>query len=234
MAAKEAIPDVTVISRESLKLSESEVDIIADDTTLIEVLTPQKTSEKYPIHHSTSISSKSLRKSSKLSQNGPELMAESRRLHRESQQLKQAIKILETFENEARVGELIDKWRDVCQKGMSYLYNSTLFKIDRMGGYEELKRRETEQLRRKLEYDMEDGAQDEVDRILESPEFLSLPQSEQRSVQREMESQLEERERMKQKKLQSLEDQITSAQNNEFTMEELALRLKVQYNLIFD
>ncbi|CCH61468.1 hypothetical protein TBLA_0E04130 [Henningerozyma blattae CBS 6284] len=161
------------------------------------------------------------------------LYKEKTELQKEITQLKTGIHILQNYEKELKVKELITKWRDVCQAGMSYMYNSAAIKIDRMGGFEEFRRKELENEKRRLEYQMDDSLQLEVDSILESEEFNNLTIDDQEEYKTQMNEKLEEMEKMKNSKLEALEAEMESSRNQTFTMQELAKRLKVDYKFIF-
>lgn len=151
----------------------------------------------------------------------------------ENNQLRQAIKVLKNYEQETKVLNLIDKWRGISQGGMSYMLNSTMLKILKMGGYEELKRKEIEAEKRKIEYQMDDSLQDEMDNVLESEEFQMLPEEDQEEYKKRMQDKIDEMEICKEKALAKLEEQVNSSANQEMTMQELAQRLKMDYELIF-
>ncbi|GAV55153.1 hypothetical protein ZYGR_0AS04770 [Zygosaccharomyces rouxii] len=151
----------------------------------------------------------------------------------ENNQIEQATKVLKNYEQELKVMKLIDKWRSISQGGMSYLLNSTMLKINRIGGYEELKRKEMEAEKRKIEYQMDNSLQDEMDNVLESEEFQMLPEEDQEEYKKRMEDKMEEMEVWKERKLSKLEEQVKLSANQEMTMQELAERLKVDYKLVF-
>lgn len=156
-----------------------------------------------------------------------------KQLKKENSSLESSLKILAKYQRELEVLELIDKWRAICQAGMSYLMNSTLIKINKMGGYDELVRREIEAEKRKLEYQFASGLQDEIDDILESDEFKLLPDSEQKSLRQDLDQRLEDQEKWQSKEMAKLDSKLKENSGKELTMEELASRLKVNYELVF-
>lgn len=148
-------------------------------------------------------------------------------------QLEQAIKIMSSFEKEERVIELISKWRGVSQAGMSYMMNSTLLKIDRMGGYEELLRRECEAEKRKIEYQFSDTLEQDMDTVLESEEFQALSKEMQQEYQDQMDWQLNEAQKRKDKEFEALESKMKQNAGQELSMQELSRRMKMDYSMIF-
>ncbi|GAV50247.1 hypothetical protein ZYGR_0U01030 [Zygosaccharomyces rouxii] len=151
----------------------------------------------------------------------------------ENNQLNQSIKVLKNYEKEEKVMRLIEKWRSISQAGMSYMLNSTMLKITKIGGYEELKRKEMEAEKRKIEYQVDDNLQDEMDNVLESDEFQMLPEEDQEEYKNRMQDKIEEMEIWKEKALTKLEEQVKLCANQEMTMQELAQRLKINYQFVF-
>ncbi|SCW03422.1 LAFE_0G10066g1_1 [Lachancea fermentati] len=156
-----------------------------------------------------------------------------RALHKEIDSLKSALDILAKYDKEKEVLKLIDKWRGVCQAGMSYMFNSTMIKIGKMGGYEELRRREIEAEKRKIEYQCADGIQDEIDGILESDQFKVLSPGEQAEIKDRLNERLVETQKWQEKQLELLEQKLLGSSNREMTMEELSKRLKIDYSMVF-
>ncbi|SCU82838.1 LADA_0C08240g1_1 [Lachancea dasiensis] len=158
---------------------------------------------------------------------------EIRALKKESASIESAIKVLNKHEKEQEVQLLIDKWKAICQGAMAFLMNSTLLKIGKMGGYEELVKKEVEAEKRKFEYQFSDQLENEIDGILESDDFKMLSEYDQEDLRRQMELKREESKAFQQRELEKLDAKTTSCAEGELTMEELAKRLKVDYNLIF-
>ncbi|KAL3232225.1 Meiosis protein 5 [Nakaseomyces bracarensis] len=159
-----------------------------------------------------------------------EVRREIRSQEGEIRELKQAIRIIE--ENKlAKLQSLVQKWRTVSQKTMSYLHYSTLQKIEKMGGFERYREIEMEQKKRDVEVEVL-RYEEEMESFLESNDFSTLNEEDQIEYREQVESKMEELENMKEKKLLQIdtefEDKTTS-----FTMKELAQILKVQYNLVF-
>ncbi|CAL9734928.1 meiosis protein 5 [Monosporozyma servazzii] len=148
-------------------------------------------------------------------------------------ELREAIKILTNYDKEIKTKKLIEKWRSITQAAMSYILNMTLCKIDKIGGYEELRKKELKMQKKRLEYMMDDSMQDEMDNILESDEFNQLPIDDQEEYRRMMEEKLKDFENHKQKELKKLEEELTKTTNKEMDMLELSKRLNVSYSLVF-
>lgn len=148
-------------------------------------------------------------------------------------QLKQAIKILERFEEEERVLDLISKWRGVSQAGMSYMLNSTLIKIDKMGGYEELLRRECEAQKRKIEYQFSDSLQEDMEAVFESDEFQAMTEEMQQEYREQMMEQVKEAQKRKEREFAALELKMKQSAGKEMSMQELSRRMKLEYSMIF-
>lgn len=147
--------------------------------------------------------------------------------------LKRAVKIMQTYDNELKTIELINKWRSTCQCGMSYMLNTILVKIDRMGGYQEYKRKEIEARKRQVEYQYDDGIQQQMEEILESPDFFHLPIEEKEEIRERMDEKVREAEEMKQNELQKFENELRKEDNDEMTLQELAAKLKVDYDMVY-
>ncbi|QLL30904.1 hypothetical protein HG536_0A07190 [Torulaspora globosa] len=148
-------------------------------------------------------------------------------------QLKQAIKILESFETEERILDLISKWRGVSQAGMSYMLNSTLLKIDKMGGYEELLRRECEAEKRKIEYQFSDNLQEDMEAVFESEDFQALSEEMQQEYREQMMEQVKEAQIRKEKEFAEIELKMKQSAGQEMSMQELSKRMKLEYSMIF-
>lgn len=148
-------------------------------------------------------------------------------------QLQQATKILNEYEKEIKVLKLIQKWRAVAQAGMSFLLNSTLLKISKLGGYEKLVRKELEAKKRKIEYQVDDTMQDQMDEVLESEDFQILPEEDQQEYKDCMADKIQEAQSWKEKEFTRLEEEFRNCADQEMTMEELSKRLKVEYALVF-
>ncbi|CCE89896.1 Mei5p TDEL_0A05640 [Torulaspora delbrueckii] len=147
--------------------------------------------------------------------------------------LAQAIKIIKAGEKESRVLELIEKWRGVAQAGMSFMLNSAMLKITKLGGYEELLKKELEAERRKLDYQINDNLQDDMEQVFESEEFLALPEEMQQEYRDQMNEQLREVQNRKDKEIAKLEAKMKESAGQEMTMQELSRRIKMDYMLIF-
>ena len=150
-------------------------------------------------------------------------------------QLKNANRILKRRINgeEKDISELIAKWRQICQGAMSYLLNSTLFKIDRMGGFEELVRREIEAEKAMIEDQVDSELQGEIEDIEDSEEFRSLPEDSKAEYKQRIEEKTTEMEVWKQKRFIALDEKLKGLAGREMDMEELSRRLKVDYSLVF-
>lgn len=154
-------------------------------------------------------------------------------LSTEIKEFKQALNILNNYEKELNTRRLIRKWRCITQGAMSYILNMTLCKIDKIGGYEELRKKEFDLQKKRLEYMMDDSMQDEMDTIIESEDFKSLPIDDQVEYQTMMDERLKNFQIHKQNELDRLEKQMNNTTNSEMNMEELAERLKVDYKMVF-
>lgn len=186
---------------------------------------------KYSGESNNTLEDIQLSKSLKLLYN--ELTRQIRSYEKENANLKDAIKIATSYNKELETIQLCEKWRNICQGATSYLYNSTLFKIDKLGGYEEFIRKEVESEKKQMEYQLEDNLQVEIDNFLDSEEFQALSEDEQDEFKRKIKEQTEEVAKQKEKVLESLERKILGASGKEMTMKELALRLKIDYDFIF-
>lgn len=162
-----------------------------------------------------------------------ELSKQKSSYRRHIDQITQALKILEANQDEIRVLALIEKWRGIAQAGMSYMLNSTLIKITKMGGYEELLRKEFEAERRKLEYQINDGLMDDMEQIIESEEFQALSEDMQQEYKDQMNERMLEIQSKKDKEIAKLEDKMKENAGQELTMQELAKRIKMDFTLIF-
>ncbi|AMD19614.1 HCL537Wp [Eremothecium sinecaudum] len=186
-------------------------------------------------HNSTSLVSQAKGKQvvSELKSVEVNLDIQIREYNKKETTLKRANKILSTYEQEVKINELIEKWRRVCQCAMAYLFNSTMLKINKMGGYHVFRKKEIEKMKRQLEYQSNDGIQDQIDELLESDEFLKLCQEEQDGVRERVEEKLHEAEKLKEKEMAKIHAQLEDMNEEEFTMQELAARIKVEYHLVY-
>ncbi|CEP64096.1 Mei5p LALA0_S10e02168g [Lachancea lanzarotensis] len=157
-----------------------------------------------------------------------------RQLKKENLTLESAIKILNTYSKEQEIERLIDKWRSICQAGMAYLLNSTLLKINKMGGYEELVKKEVEAEKRKLEYQFGDQLENEVEDVLESEEFKMMSALDQEELKRQIYDRKEEADKARQTEMEKLDFKVRASSVTEFTMKNLASRLKVNFDMIFE
>lgn len=162
-----------------------------------------------------------------------ELMKEIANCNKNIVQLQQGIKLLESYKSEEKNLILIDKWRGVCQSGMSYMLNSTLIKIDKLGGYEEMRRKEIDAEKRKIEYQLDDRLRYQMDEVTESDDFRLLSVEDQLEYKERMEEKLLETEALKEKQFAKLDQQLLETANHEMSMNELAKRLKIEFRLVF-
>lgn len=162
-----------------------------------------------------------------------EIDKEIRGLVKKESKLKRANQILSSYENEIKTKNLIQKWRSICQSGMSYLLNSVQLKIDRMGGYQEYKRKEVDAIKRQIEYKYDDSLQQQMDEILESPDFFHLPEEEKNEIRECMDERIKEVEEIKLKELEKVEKKLQQADIQEMTLQELASKIKVDYDLVY-
>ncbi|KAG0657932.1 hypothetical protein C6P45_002304 [Maudiozyma exigua] len=162
-----------------------------------------------------------------------ELTTQIKLYKKEISHINDAIKILNKYDKELKTDQLIEKWQSICQKAMSYLFNTTLFKIDKMGGYEEFIKKEIEAEKARIEYQLDDSIGNEISNFLESEEFKNLPLDDQEECKIQLERKRDEVERVKEKSLKILDQRLELCQGQEMTMKELARRLKVEYELVF-
>ncbi|CCK71564.1 Mei5p KNAG_0H01500 [Huiozyma naganishii CBS 8797] len=155
---------------------------------------------------------------------------------RKTKELQDAIKVMESPEVEAETRALIDKWRAIAQGAVSYLLNSVLGKIDRLGGYEEFRRKELEREKRQLEYRLDNGFEDEMESVLESEEFNGLPEDLKEEYRETLDGKKSEFEQYKTKQFAQLDAQLdqVSKSSQQMDMREMCKRLNVDYSLVFD
>ena len=187
-------------------------------------------SKQYP-SISSNRSTKVVSKTQRLLYN--ELTTQIKLYKKEVSNITDAIKILNKYDKELKTDQLIEKWRSVCQKAMSYMFNSTMFKIDKMGGYEEFIKKEIEAEKARIEYQLDDSIGDEISKFLESEEFKNMPLDYQEECKMQLDEKRDEVERVKEKSLKILDQRLELCQGQEMTMKELAGRLKVEYELVF-
>ena len=153
-------------------------------------------------------------------------------LRQENNHLQQACKILS--ENKIKENrKSIEKWRTICKMELSFILNSTLIKINRMGGYKDFLEKEMEAKRRRLEYQIDSGMEDQIYEIKESEDFKQLSEIEQQEWESQMNEQLKELEKNKVVELEKLNKVLLDSEGKEFGMFELCTRLKLDYNLMF-
>lgn len=156
-----------------------------------------------------------------------------RELNKRELSLKKANGILSAYCVETKTLELVTKWRVVCQCSMAYMLNAVKLKIDRMGGYQEFKRKEVESKKKRIDYQYDDSLQNQICEVLESPDYFHLPEEDKIEIKARIDEKIEEIESVKQKELLKLELEVEEAENKEFTMQDLATRLKVDHSLVF-
>ncbi|AET41579.1 Mei5p Ecym_8301 [Eremothecium cymbalariae DBVPG len=171
--------------------------------------------------------------SSEIKQLESRIDSELREYNKKETLLKRAVKVASTYDQEENTRDLIVKWRGVCQGAMAYILNSTILKINKMGGYKEFKQKEVEKLKKQIEYQADDGIEEQINMVLESEDFLMLPSEEQQEIREQMEEKRLEAEKEKEKALARLEVQFGDNEQDEMTLQELAQRLKVEYNLVY-
>lgn len=159
-----------------------------------------------------------------------ECRREIRSCNEEIRELKQAIKIVD-LEKLEKLEKLVKKWRLVSERTLSYLHYSTLQKIDRMGGYEKFQEMELDQRKKEVEDEVY-RYEEEMESFLQSNEFQMLNENDQIEYNNQVEAKTEELEKIKEKKLEQIEEEF-EAKDSTFTLKELAKLLKVDYNLIF-
>ncbi|EJS41427.1 mei5p [Saccharomyces arboricola H-6] len=153
-------------------------------------------------------------------------------LRQENNHLQQACKIL----SEDKITEnkkSIEKWRTICEMELSFILNSTLIKINRMGGYKDFLEKEMEGKKRRLEYQIDNGMEDQAYEVRESESFKQLSEVERQDWESQMNEQLEELEKNKVAELEKLNRVLLDSEGKEFDMAELCTRLKLDYNLVF-
>ncbi|CAD6649026.1 HN1_G0023090.mRNA.1.CDS.1 [Saccharomyces cerevisiae] len=153
-------------------------------------------------------------------------------LRQENNHLQQACKILsenKIIENR----KSIEKWRTICEMELSFILNSTLIKINRMGGYKDFLEKEMEAKKRRLEYQIDNGMEDQICEIKESDDFRQLSEVEKQEWESQMNEQLKELEKKKIAELEKLNKVLHDSEGKDFGMAELCTRLKLDYSLIF-
>ncbi|CAI4861774.1 CRB_1a_G0054870.mRNA.1.CDS.1 [Saccharomyces cerevisiae] len=148
-------------------------------------------------------------------------------LRQENNHLQQACKILsenKIIENR----KSIEKWRDNFQRwNCLFILNSTLIKINRMGGYKDFLEKEMEAKKRRLEYQIDNGMEDQICEIKESDDFRQLSEVEKQEWESQMNEQLKELEKKKKiAELEKLNKVLHDSEGKDFGMAELCTRLK--------
>lgn len=197
----------------------------------VRVSTPIKTSQNRISKTINGLVDKPSNRSLSLQYN--ELRRQIREKEKENDQMRDAIRILNKYDKDLQIEELIVKWRCVCQGSLSFLFNETLFKVDKLGGYEEFIRKEVDAEKARLEYQMDNSMEEEFSTLVESDEFQSLPPDDQEEYRARMEEQRHEAEILMEKSLKQLDKKISEASGKEMTLEELTKRLNVSYELVY-
>lgn len=161
-------------------------------------------------------------------------MSEYRRKIRDEEkdirELKQAIKIIEEKKLE-HLMSLIEKWREVSQKTLSYMQYSTVLKIDKMGGFKKYMERELENKLLEIE-DEYTRFEEEMGSFLESDEFERLSEEQQEEYKDQINSRRYDLEKLKLQKAKEIEKEYENV-DDVFTLQELTKLLKIDYKLIF-
>ncbi|KAH7584101.1 Double-strand recombination repair protein [Nakaseomyces glabratus] len=145
-------------------------------------------------------------------------------------ELKQAIKIIEEKKLE-HLMSLIEKWREVSQKTLSYMQYSTVLKIDKMGGFKKYMERELENKLLEIE-DEYTRFEEEMGSFLESDEFERLSEEQQEEYKDQINSRRYDLEKLKLQKTKEIEKEYENV-DDVFTLQELTKLLKIDYKLIF-
>lgn len=132
--------------------------------------------------------------------------------------------------------QLINKWKDIADKGSSYLYNEARLKISRMGGMEEFRERQKKSKLRKMKFEFDESLLYRIEEYMQTEEFQNLEKYEQGEII------------SKKKELEKISEKIESGEifedennNNdkenedseEFTMKELYKQLGLDYDLVY-
>lgn len=122
---------------------------------------------------------------------------------------------------DVKLAELEEKWRDVAQKGASFLYNQARIKVDRMGGMKEFLRRKKED--EESFEEMQRGGEDSID--------LDEMNEEQREQYLLLKAEYEEELELDKRAMANANKSDDDL--DEFTMKYMLNTLKVDYNLVF-
>jgi hypothetical protein len=196
-----------------------------DDLTPSAQQSPQKNTASSPLKLQSESTPKS--KIQNLRRKETELDMKIRKTKGRIESLKRAKNILskqDTMSNE----DLILKWRDAAQKASNYLLNAAVEKVNKAGGKKEFKRREREKLKESLEYSIDNSFQDRIGEITNSEEYDNLPEDEKERILDDLDK---EHERAMEEAGKSLMDD--EIEDDEFTMNDLYKRLKMDYKLVY-
>lgn len=133
---------------------------------------------------------------------------------------KQAKKYQSSGERE-KLLELEKQWRDVAQKGASYLYNEAACKVERMGGMQEFVRRKKED--EEARQQMNDYEEDSID--------LDKFSKEEREEYLAMKEEYDEEVRIHKQELKTSTEE--EDEPNKFTMKYMLKTLNVDYRMIY-
>lgn len=144
--------------------------------------------------------------------------------------MKKIKKYRETNDTE-KLDRLIEKWRNIAEKGSNYLYNEARLKISRMGGLEEFRKKQKKSMLRKKKFEFDESLLYRIEEYMESEEYKNLDDYEKEEVisrKKEIEEMSEKIENG-----EFLQDD-ESNDEDEFTMKELYKQLGLDYSLVYE
>lgn len=133
-----------------------------------------------------------------------------------------------------KLNELIEKWRDIAQKGSNYLFNAAKLKISRMGGIEEFRKRQKKSKLKKMKFEFDESLLFRIEEYMETEEFKNLEGYEKEEVLSRKKELEEMSEKLENGQIAFGDEEEEDDDDDEFTIEELYKQLGLDYELVYN
>lgn len=132
-----------------------------------------------------------------------------------------------------KLEKLINKWKDIADKGSSFLYNEAKLKISRMGGMEEFRKRQKKSKLRKMKFEFDESLLYRIEEYMQTGEFKNLEKYEQGEIIAKKKELEKLSEKIESGEILEDENNKENEESEEFTMVELYKQLGLDYNLVY-
>ncbi|KAG0676330.1 hypothetical protein C6P42_001308 [Pichia californica] len=145
------------------------------------------------------------------------------------------IKKYRDSKEDQKLDQLIEKWRDIAEKGSNFLFNEAKLKIERMGGIEEFRKKQKRSKLRKMKFEFDESLLYKIEEYMESDEYKNIEGYEKEEIisrKKELEK-ISEQIENGQIPRENNQNDDSSSENDEFTMEELYKQLGLDYKIVY-